>query len=155
LGWQYINLLNSTFFTDSIIQFEFNLQLHLWNTFARFIHNIIAMDLEKPQRRVSLTSQRSIAIGVDLEKDWDHDLEKRSTSESDSIQEPEKARTNEDGDEQDGSIPRRHDLEGAPVHRTVTAQDWTGPDDPENPHNWSLWKRIWHTIPPALLAFTV
>jgi hypothetical protein len=113
------------------------------------------MDLEKPHRRASLASQSSIAIGVDREKEWDQNLEKRSTSESDSIQEPEKVRTSEDEDEEEGSVPRRHDLEGAPVHRTVTAQDWTGPNDPENPHNWPLWKRVWHTIPPALLAFTV
>lgn len=26
--------------------------------------------------------------------------------------------------------------QGAPLQRTVTAQDWTGPDDPENPLNW-------------------
>ncbi|KAE9968780.1 hypothetical protein EG328_007271 [Venturia inaequalis] len=54
--------------------------------------------------------------------------------------------------EWDSSHP---DLEGGPVIRTVTAQDWTGPDDPENPHNWSLGKRIYHTIPPGLFGFIV
>jgi hypothetical protein len=37
-----------------------------------------------------------------------------------------------------------HDLEKAdpnaavpePLRRTITAQDWNGPDDPENPLNW-------------------
>jgi hypothetical protein len=41
------------------------------------------------------------------------------------------------------------------ISRVVTAQDWTGPDDPENPHNWSLFKRIWHTVQPALFGFAV
>lgn len=25
---------------------------------------------------------------------------------------------------------------GEPLRRTITAQDWNGPDDPENPLNW-------------------
>ncbi|KAI9735911.1 MAG: hypothetical protein M1834_001377 [Cirrosporium novae-zelandiae] len=37
--------------------------------------------------------------------------------------------------------------------RTVTAQDWNGPDDPENPYNWSLSRRIYNTTIPAILAF--
>jgi hypothetical protein len=41
------------------------------------------------------------------------------------------------------------------ISRVVTAQDWTGPDDPENPHNWPLFKRIWHTVQPALFGFAV
>ena len=39
--------------------------------------------------------------------------------------------------------------------KTVTAQDWTGPDDPENPQNWPLWQRIYHTTIPALYGFAV
>lgn len=42
-----------------------------------------------------------------------------------------------------------------PAVRTVTAQDWTGPDDPENPHNWPMTQRIYHTIIPALFAFAM
>jgi len=48
-----------------------------------------------------------------------------------------------------------HDLEAlaSPVsvsgadglQRTMTAQDWSGPDDPENPHNWPFWQRVYHT----------
>ena len=37
----------------------------------------------------------------------------------------------------------------------ATAHDWNGPDDPENPMNWSLWKRIYHTTVPALFGFIV
>ena len=41
------------------------------------------------------------------------------------------------------------------LERTVAAQDWTGPDDPENPMNWPLWKKVYHTIIPGLFAFIV
>lgn len=30
----------------------------------------------------------------------------------------------------------KNSASGEPLGRTVTAQDWTGPDDPENPLNW-------------------
>ena len=43
----------------------------------------------------------------------------------------------------------------APLKRTVTAQDWTGPDDPENPLNWALWQRIYHTTVPGLFGLAV
>ena len=36
-----------------------------------------------------------------------------------------------------------------------TAQDWTGPNDPENPMNWPLAQRIYHTTIPALFNFIV
>jgi hypothetical protein len=39
--------------------------------------------------------------------------------------------------------------------RTVTAQDWTGPDDPENPHNWPRGKKIYHMSIPGILCFIV
>ena len=41
------------------------------------------------------------------------------------------------------------------LKRTLTAQDWIGPDDPENPLNWPLRKRIYRTTVPSLLAFAV
>jgi len=44
---------------------------------------------------------------------------------------------------------------GQPVHRIQTAQDWTGPDDPENPLNWPVPKKIYHTLIPALQCFTM
>jgi hypothetical protein len=37
---------------------------------------------------------------------------------------------------------------------SAAALDWDGPDDPGNPHNWPRWKRIYHTIIPAAIAFT-
>lgn len=39
--------------------------------------------------------------------------------------------------------------------RTVTAQDWTGPDDSVNPRNWPFLNKVFHTIAPAYLAFVV
>ena len=41
------------------------------------------------------------------------------------------------------------------LQKTVTAQDWTGPDDPENPHNWPLWQRVYHTTVPSLFGLAV
>jgi hypothetical protein len=42
-----------------------------------------------------------------------------------------------------------------PVRRVITAQDWYDKDDKENPHNWPLKKRIWHTLQPAFFGFAV
>lgn len=52
----------------------------------------------------------------------------------------------ESGSHKDGAFSDRelNDLEKAdskatapePLRRTITAQDWDGPDDPENPLNW-------------------
>jgi hypothetical protein len=35
------------------------------------------------------------------------------------------------------------------------AQDWHGPQDTENPRNWSNGKKIYHSSIPILLAFVV
>ena len=37
----------------------------------------------------------------------------------------------------------------------TTAQDWEGPDDPDNPLNWPTSKKIYHTVIPALQCFTM
>lgn len=108
--------------------------------------------------RASFENDSPIALGVNLEEKWEsnHHLDRHSTGESSSIEEPEKTKAG-DGHGKDAGTgeTKNHDLEGAPVRRVVTAQDWTGPDDPENPHNWPMWKRVWHTVPPALFAFVV
>lgn len=31
--------------------------------------------------------------------------------------------------------------------------DWVLPDDPANPHNWPIWKKVYHTAIPALFGF--
>ena len=42
-----------------------------------------------------------------------------------------------------------------PLRRTITAQDWNGFDDPENPLNWSFKKKAYHTAATACLGFSV
>lgn len=38
---------------------------------------------------------------------------------------------------------------------TTAVLDWTGPDDPGNPQNWSRWKRSYHFWPVRYLTSTV
>jgi hypothetical protein len=39
--------------------------------------------------------------------------------------------------------------------QSVAGTDWNGPDDPDNPHNWPLWLRIYHATTPGLFGFAV
>jgi hypothetical protein len=64
--------------------------------------------------------------------------------------------------------PAHIDLEKASTHHTLgsgavkaeatqriaTAQDWTGPDDEGNPHNWKFSKKLYHLVMVGLQAFT-
>lgn len=46
--------------------------------------------------------------------------------------------------------------EGQPtVQKVVTAQDWTGPDDPENPENWPAWKKAYTLVVVGIQCFVV
>jgi MFS family permease len=47
------------------------------------------------------------------------------------------------------------DLESGNADTPKTATDWTGPDDPENPHNWPLPKKLYHLFVTAVLSFAV
>ena len=47
------------------------------------------------------------------------------------------------------------DLNRRTTQQLHNTQDWEGPDDPEDPHNWNIWSRIYHTVIPALFAFVV
>ncbi len=77
------------------------------------------------------------------------------------VQSPERARTRRRGDDEttedvDFEKEAERDVEDLQhTTRVVTAQDWTGPNDPENPQNWSLLLRAYHTVPPALFGFVV
>lgn len=42
-----------------------------------------------------------------------------------------------------------------PSMRQPRVDDWDGPDDAENPHNWSMWSRAYHAAVPALFGFAV
>jgi hypothetical protein len=47
------------------------------------------------------------------------------------------------------------DLEKGPSkHAHLSALDWDGPDDPENPHNWTVGKKIMHIVAPAVISLT-
>ena len=47
------------------------------------------------------------------------------------------------------------DVEKAhPQAKSKAPLDWDGDDDPENPWNWSLRKRVFHIVPPAVISFT-
>jgi hypothetical protein len=37
----------------------------------------------------------------------------------------------------------------------TSAEDWDGPDDPDNPLNWPTPKKIYNTVIPALQCFTI
>lgn len=50
-----------------------------------------------------------------------------------------------------GSHTSRHE----PATRIVTASDWAGPDDPANPHNWTLFKRCYTTFAVGAISFAV
>ena len=72
------------------------------------------------------------------------------------MQDPEKSHDLESGrpstmiDREEKAHTKLPDL--API---LTAQDWTGPDDPENPMNWPMTLRIYHTTIPAVFNFIV
>ena len=42
-----------------------------------------------------------------------------------------------------------------PATRIVTAVDWNGPNDPENPLTWPVWKKAYHILAIGTLAFAV
>ena len=47
------------------------------------------------------------------------------------------------------------DLEKGPSSHAPPAQlDWEGPNDPDNPHNWALGKKIMHIVVPAVISLT-
>ncbi|KAF9698028.1 hypothetical protein EKO04_004127 [Ascochyta lentis] len=45
--------------------------------------------------------------------------------------------------------------DATPAQSSQTGTDWTGPDDPDNPHNWPMWIRVYHATTPGLFCFAV
>ena len=43
----------------------------------------------------------------------------------------------------------------SPTVQPQTTTDWDGPDDPDNPHNWPLWLRVYHATTPGFFGFAV
>ncbi len=54
---------------------------------------------------------------------------------------------------EEGSV--NHDIESAQLPTSSAPLDWCGPDDNENPLNWSLAERIWIMIVLSLLILAV
>ena len=52
-------------------------------------------------------------------------------------------------------VPTSPDEPENTITKVKTAQDWTGPDDPDNPYNWPFWKKVYNTMGPSVFAFTV
>lgn len=55
---------------------------------------------------------------------------------------------------------RQPSLTGVEPHEksstvTASAEDWDGPDDPSNPQNWSLPKKVFHSVTIGLFSFAV
>ncbi|TGO52099.1 hypothetical protein BOTNAR_0335g00100 [Botryotinia narcissicola] len=46
------------------------------------------------------------------------------------------------------------DLESQDQRIVVPPLQWNGSDDPDNPLNWSVWKKSWHVFTPALISFS-
>ncbi|KAL8747862.1 MAG: hypothetical protein Q9190_000310 [Brigantiaea leucoxantha] len=54
-------------------------------------------------------------------------------------------------DEESSQMPVQND----PQAEKTIALDWDGPTDPGNPQKWPKWKKIIHTVIPALYAFVL
>lgn len=50
---------------------------------------------------------------------------------------------------------KSHHADQEDVNKVMTAQDWTGPDDPENPENWPSTKKAFHILYVGLQCFVV
>ena len=57
--------------------------------------------------------------------------------------------------ESDSVVTDTEKQDAATVPSTLSVTDWNGPDDPDNPHNWPLWKKIYGTVIPGLLGLAV
>ena len=73
------------------------------------------------------------------------------SSSSETIIDPEKEATVPEPPTQRGDDVEK----AAPAPQAPTsATEWNGTDDPDNPLQWSAWKRHYHVIPPAIISFS-
>ena len=54
--------------------------------------------------------------------------------------------------EKANSLTERDESEAQPQ---INVNDWNGPDDQDNPHNWPTWLRVYHAVVPGLFGFAV
>lgn len=57
--------------------------------------------------------------------------------------------------EKAGSQRASNDAKEEAASPPAAVTDWNGPDDPDNPHNWSMASRVYHSIVPGLFGFAV
>ncbi|KAF2202288.1 MFS general substrate transporter [Delitschia confertaspora ATCC 74209] len=57
-------------------------------------------------------------------------------------------------EEQDAHKPDGHFSQLSSTESPILL-DWDGPNDPDNPRNWSLWQRTYHTAVPSVMCFIV
>lgn len=43
----------------------------------------------------------------------------------------------------------------SPLQQATRAGEWSSPEDPEDPRNWSIAKKAYHTAIPSVCSFTV
>jgi hypothetical protein len=82
------------------------------------------------------------------------DTEKRDASkeydrDSSPAPSPSRAPSNHDVEKGDAGTEPNGQLQQPNFH------DWDGPDDPDNPVNWPLSLRIYHSAVPAMFGFAV
>jgi len=119
-------------------------------TTANCLSQLTPMDKKHNRSRVSF------AINADLEEQSTEEKENEEADEDEQsidIQSSTESSTHKSHCE--GTIQSYPSAShtNSTVQQVSPAQDWTGPDDPDNPRNWPISKRIFHTIPPALFAF--
>jgi hypothetical protein len=76
------------------------------------------------------------------EKQEDSDFEHQPPGQTANISEEQRASDRVADKDESSTLP-------------VSSLDWNGPDDPDNPHNWSIWKAAYHTTIPAVFGFAV
>jgi hypothetical protein len=77
-----------------------------------------------------------------------------SSTPPDSLQSTQHDVADSEKDEMDPiEVPRDPEKATITPPNALTGSDWTGPDDRDNPQNWSAWIRLYHIIPPALISF--
>ena len=94
---------------------------------------------------------------------------RKSEDESPSLSDLEKGSNSPDYDQDSGAVTPnpeaqldekptsgKNDEEAqSPPQPPPAALDWDGPDDPENPMNWSLGLKTYHCLIPGLLCLVV
>lgn len=69
---------------------------------------------------------------------------------------PEQVHHNDAHDDLERAVTEKsHHTSQGNATKVVTALDWTGPDDPENPENWSLGKKAFHIAYVGLQCFVM